>query len=72
MTHTWDLYLHYHRCPECGFILESRERPVYRNGQLEKPLDCPRCQNHWMEKRPYNGPIAPLFGSLTSPEFTWE
>ncbi|MCB1114611.1 MAG: hypothetical protein KDK62_07640 [Chlamydiia bacterium] len=72
MSHAWDLYEHYHSCPKCGYILISRTRPTYHNLTLKKPLDCPRCQHHWTEQKPYNGPIAPLFNEPSPPEFTWE
>ena len=72
MTHTWDLYQEYHACPECGYVLLSRERPTYNNLKLKKPLTCPRCKHAWVETKPYKGPIGPIFNNPSPPEFNWE
>jgi DNA-directed RNA polymerase subunit RPC12/RpoP len=43
-THTWDLYVHYYRCPKCGWIIEDRQ-------MLEKKeIICGRCNHHFYEK----------------------
>jgi hypothetical protein len=46
--HTWDLILHYHRCPQCSFIIESRVDFEYKNGSYSKDLSCDRCQYHFI------------------------
>ncbi len=66
--HTWELYIGYHRCPKCGFILESREDYRYSNGKYEKQLDCPRCNDHYTSIKSYKGP---LLGKPEPIEIEW-
>lgn len=53
-NHSWDLYVHYYRCPSCGYILENRQRDV-------EEFTCPRCKNKFasqkMKKRSVFGPL---------------
>ncbi|MGK5593907.1 MAG: hypothetical protein ACSNEK_00935 [Parachlamydiaceae bacterium] len=69
-THTWDLYLTYHRCPQCAKIFESRVDYHYQMGKLVKELECPYCGHHYhLEKEQKQ--IGPLFGDPPKPEFDW-
>ncbi len=70
MTHTWPLYVHYHRCPSCGYIIESRKDYVYEMGKWIKDVTCNRCKNAFRleGKAP---PIGPLMGEAPKPEFNW-
>lgn len=70
MTHTWNLYLCYHRCPQCELIFESR-KPYEKEGKkLVKNLTCPQCAHLYRLEK-----VAPrhthLFGSTPKPEFDW-
>lgn len=70
MTHTWELYLRYHECPKCGFIVESREDYEYILGKYQKTLECPRCKHPFTLEKTGNT-IGPLFGKPPKPEFDW-
>ena len=70
--HTWDLVLQYHRCPNCGKIIESREDFHYRSGKYLKDVECPECKHKFaLEKFARTGP-APLFGDPQPPEWEWK
>jgi len=59
-THTWDIVVDYQRCPECGYINESREKFHYQMGEYLKDVTCLRCQRIFTVKRfrrPKFGPI---------------
>ena len=71
MSHTWPIHHHYHRCPKCGAIIESRRDYVYRMGSYEKDLECDRCGEAFTERRDFSGRIGPLFGEASGPEFDW-
>lgn len=59
-THTWDLNLHYYRCPRCGYVLENRDKFEKSFSQLSKELICLRCQFGFrLTKKP-----RPTFGPL--------
>lgn len=70
--HTWDLYVRYHSCPKCGYILESREDFENRFGKFVKELMCGRCQHRFTLTKNEK----PIFGSFTGDpqpiEFDWE
>ena len=70
--HTWDLYLRYHACPRCRHILESRQNYTYQLGRYYKNLTCPQCGLTWREEKKSPGPVGPLFGNPSKPEFNWE
>lgn len=61
-SHTWDRHLNYHRCPECGQIIESREEYQYIMGTYEKQLACPRCQHEFRVKKNKQSTFGPIFG----------
>lgn len=70
-AHTWDIYIHYHRCPSCGFIIESRNPYQYRQGKYYKDLTCPRCRHAFTDYSEKEPSIGPIFGEETPPEFDW-
>ncbi len=43
-SHTWDIYIAYHRCPHCGKIQESRSGFARQDGSLVKTLVCNDCK----------------------------
>lgn len=70
-THTFDIFLTYHRCPKCGYIFESREDYQYRMGKYEKDLTCPNCGHFYTLTREGRPSIGPFFGEAPKPEFDW-
>lgn len=50
--HTWDLYVHYLRCPHCGFILETRQRANH--------FTCPRCSKEFDVKSKTKSALGPF------------
>lgn len=50
-SHTWDLVVRYHRCPQCGVIIESRTDYVYQLGHYVKQVDCQRCGHKFTDTR---------------------
>lgn len=71
-THTWDLILHYHRCPACGLIIESRQDYQYRLGKYQKDLICQRCQHRFTLNKPAHPRFGPLIGTSQPVEVDWE
>lgn len=69
--HTWDIILDYCRCPECGLILENREKGVLREGRYKKELKCPRCQKEFKVTRGRKPRFGPLFGEPQPVEWDW-
>lgn len=70
-THTWDIVIHYHRCPGCGYIIESRENYIYRMGKYQKDVVCNRCQRRFSVTKPVRPRFGPLLGTPHPPEFDW-
>lgn len=70
-AHTWDLIVYYHRCPSCGFIMESRQAFEYRLGKLQKDLECPRCHNPYTVTKVVKPSAGPFFGEGDPAEITW-
>jgi uncharacterized C2H2 Zn-finger protein len=50
-THTWDIFLRYHRCPQCGVIQENRQDYMDWFGKAVKQLECPSCGHRYTETR---------------------
>lgn len=71
-THTWDLIIQYHRCPECGYIIESRCDFHYRMGKWIKELSCPRCSHQFTLENNKKPTFGPLIGSSQPPEVEWK
>ena len=53
MSHTYPLHVHYHRCPKCGKILESRKDYQYVLGKYVKQLRCTHCRHAFSETKPW-------------------
>lgn len=70
--HTWDLTVHYHRCPECGYIFESRDKYFYRLGTYIKELQCCRCHNHFTIRQNAGLRVGPFFGEGAPAEVEWK
>lgn len=70
--HTWDLVIDYRRCPECGFIIESRDGFEYRLGKWEKEVDCTRCGNRFTVSSSRKPRFGPLIGEPQPREFDFE
>lgn len=47
-THTWDLYLKYYSCPQCGYIIEDRQPYRKRTNDQVKQIHCRRCGNEFI------------------------
>jgi hypothetical protein len=70
-THTWDLVIDYHRCPQCGNIIESRTSYHYVSGKYQKEVECERCQNRFMAIKPTKLTFGPLIGDPQPTEIDW-
>lgn len=70
-THTWNLYTRYHACPECGFIIESRQDFEQRLTTYEKDLECPRCHHEFTLLKKTKPTFGPLTGEPQPVEFDW-
>lgn len=57
-THTCDLFLEYCRCPDCGYVIESRKDYENRLGKYEKDLECDRCHHRFRVTKQ----LKPIFG----------
>lgn len=69
--HTWDLVIQYHKCPSCGYIMESREGYRYRLGEYLKDLECPRCHKAFTIKKNIEITVGPIFGEGKPCEMEW-
>lgn len=61
-NHTWDLILHYYRCPKCGYILENRDKFDAHFNRLQKELACLRCQHVFTVTKKIKPRFGPLLG----------
>lgn len=69
--HTWDIVIHYYRCPKCGNIIESREAYKYRLGVYGKDVECPRCHHGFRVLKKTKPTFGPLSGEPQPVEFDW-
>ncbi|MBB65138.1 MAG: hypothetical protein CMO81_08745 [Waddliaceae bacterium] len=60
--HTWKITLHYHRCGECGYIIESRKDYEVLLGEYVKELQCKRCGHRFTAKKAKPKTFGPLWG----------
>jgi len=70
-THTWNLYLHYHRCPKCGYIIESRQDFEDRFGKYVKDIVCDRCYHRFTLNKNITPTLGPFTGDPQPVEFDW-
>ena len=64
--------VHYHRCPECGYIMESRRDYDNRFGKYMKDLICRRCHHQFTLMRNEKKTFGPLIGTPQPVEFDWD
>lgn len=69
--HTWDLVLDYHRCLNCGYIFESRQKYEYRFRKYQKDLECPRCKHLFTVTKETKPTFGPLIGDPQPAEVDW-
>lgn len=70
--HTWELTIHYHRCPKCGWIIESRQDYEQGfDGIYRKELTCDRCQANFVQEKHLPPKFGPLLGKPTQAEVDW-
>lgn len=69
--HTWDLIMHYHRCPVCGRIFDSRVDYEDRLGKYQKDLECPACGHSFTVTKIRKLQAGPFFGDGDRAEVTW-
>lgn len=60
--HTWDIIIEYFKCPQCGLILESRDKYQYRLGVYQKDLICDRCKHSFTVTKKIKHTFGPLLG----------
>ncbi len=60
-SHSWDMHVHYHRCPECGAVFESRDDYEYRMGKYQKDLECTRCGATFSTTKHHKQKFGPIF-----------
>ncbi len=70
-THTWDIVISYHRCPECGYIFENRDNWQAMKKISQKNLQCPRCKKEFIDKKPLRNNSLPFFGEPEKADFDW-
>ena len=70
-SHTWEMILHYHRCPDCGYIFESRKPYEEVMGRLEKEERCPRCTEKFLVSKERKPTFGPLIGDPQPVETEW-
>lgn len=61
-NHTWDMILHYHRCPNCGYIIECRKKYDQIFRVIQKELNCPRCNKTFNVLKQTKPTFGPLLG----------
>jgi len=69
--HTWDISVHYHRCPKCGFIIEDRQEFQLKDGKWVKDVTCEECGEDLQFEKARKAKFGPLIGTPQPPEFDW-
>lgn len=69
--HTWDIIIHYMRCPDCGYVFESRKGYEYILGRYQKEEACPRCHKQFMVYKEREPSFGPLIGDPVPAETEW-
>lgn len=70
-SHTWEMFLFYHRCPECGYVFESRKPFEEIMGKMEKKEHCPRCLKSFKIFKEREPSFGPLIGDPQPVETEW-
>ncbi|MCB1111717.1 MAG: hypothetical protein H7A37_05945 [Chlamydiales bacterium] len=70
-THTWDLVIQYHRCPECDYVFDNRQQYRYQLGHYIKDVECPRCHHEFRLEKNRKPVVGPFFGNGAPPEMDW-
>lgn len=70
-THTWNLNLHYQRCPSCNYIFENRQAFENRLGTYQKDLECPRCHHQFTITKNVHIQPGPFIGEGDKAEMNW-
>lgn len=70
--HTWDLILQYHRCPKCGYVIESRNDFTFHKNRGVKEVTCSRCNHAFELTKERKSTFGPLLGTPQPPEFDWQ
>ena len=61
-NHTWDLNLHYYSCPQCGCIVENRDKFEPSFSHLIKDMTCNRCHYAFRVIKKTRPTFGPLLG----------
>jgi hypothetical protein len=69
--HTWDLVIHYHCCPSCGNIIESRQDFEYLLGEWIKEIICEKCDHAFKLTKKRRPAFGPLIGNPQPKEIDW-
>lgn len=59
---TWDIVHHYHKCPKCDYIIESRRDYEKRNQIMAKDLSCRRCSHKFTLSKKIPVTFGPFMG----------
>ncbi len=72
-THTWDMLLSYHSCPQCGYIQENRDPFTYKSpGKYIKDVRCNRCHQGYQVTKAKHLTLGPFIGEGETAEITWD
>lgn len=72
-SHTWDIIIEYHRCPNCEFINENRKKYQYRLGKQQKEVECQRCHHLFVVTKKVPTPkLKPIFADADTVEIDWD
>lgn len=58
--HTWKVQVAYHKCPECGYIVENRTDYQDHLGIKKKDIVCPKCHTHYFVYKKGSKALGPL------------
>jgi hypothetical protein len=70
-NHTWEIVIHYHQCPKCKQIIESRKKYEYTSGQYSKEVNCLHCGHHFNVTQPKKKRPISILGSEEPVEWDW-
>ncbi len=61
--HTWDIVIDYRSCPDCGYIMEDRQKYQRHDDNLEKQIVCGRCNKTFTVTKKIPSSFGPLFNN---------